>query len=118
MFPIQGQTILLDKSTPVLAFLLIKGGTVIFDREVADLELQAEYILIVEGGKLQVGGPHTTSKILNYLLQIGTEEEPYDSKATITMHGHVRCTEMPIFGCKVTTFLSPVLTAPWCLLYR
>ena len=59
MFPIQGQTILLDKSTPVLAFLLIKGGTVIFDREVADLELQAEYILIVEGGKLQVGGPHT-----------------------------------------------------------
>lgn len=52
------------------------------------------------------------------MLQIGTEEEPYDSKATITMHGHVRCTEMPIFGCKVTTFLSPVLTTLWFSLYR
>ena len=34
-------------------------------------------------------------------LIIGTEEEPYENKATITMHGNVRCTEMPVFGCKV-----------------
>ena len=81
-----GQTILLDESTPVLKFLLIKGGTLMFDRTNPEIELQTEYILIVEGGK----------------LEIGTEEEPYDSKAIITMHGNVRCTELPIFGCKVT----------------
>ena len=80
-----GQTILLDESTPTLKFLLIKGGTLIFDRENPEIELNTEYILIVEGGK----------------LEIGTEEEPYDSKAIITMHGNVRCTELPIFGCKV-----------------
>ena len=80
-----GQTILLDESTPILKFLLIKGGTLMFDKENPDIELQTEYILIVEGGK----------------LQIGTEEEPYESKATITMHGNVRCTELPVFGCKV-----------------
>ena len=80
-----GQTILLDESTPTLKFLLIKGGTLVFDRENPEIELNTEYILIVEGGK----------------LEIGTEEEPYDSKAIITMHGNVRCTELPIFGCKV-----------------
>ena len=80
-----GQTILLDESTPTLKFLLIKGGTLMFDRENPEIELNTEYILIVEGGK----------------LEIGTEEEPYDSKAIITMHGNVRCTELPIFGCKV-----------------
>ena len=80
-----GQTILLDESTPVLKFLLIKGGTLMFDSEKTLIDLQTEYILLVEGGK----------------LIIGTEEEPYESKAMITMHGNVRCTELPIFGCKV-----------------
>ena len=80
-----GMTILLDTNTPVLKFLLINGGTLIFDEEQADIELQAEYILIVGGGSLQVG----------------TEEKPYQSNAVITMHGHVRCVEMPVFGCKV-----------------
>ena len=55
-----------------------------FDRENPLIELQSKYILLVEGGA----------------LQIGSEEEPYDSKAIITMHGNVRCTEMPIFGSK------------------
>ena len=80
-----GQTILLDKSTPTLKFLLVKGGTLIFDREQSEIELNTEYILLVEGGR----------------IEIGTEDEPYDSKAIITMHGNVRCTELPIFGCKV-----------------
>ena len=83
-----GQTILLDESTPNLKFLLIKGGTLMFDRENPEIELNTQYILLVEGGK----------------LEIGTEEEPYDSKAIITMHGNVRCTELPIFGCKVIIF--------------
>jgi len=81
----EGQTILLDESTPILAFLLIKGGKLMFDRENAEIELQSKYILLVEDG----------------VLEIGTEEEPYDSKAIITMHGNTRCTEMPVFGCKV-----------------
>merc|ERR1719422_2781341 len=81
----EGQTILLDTSTPILAFLLIKGGKLMFDGEQAELELQSKYILLVDGGQ----------------LEIGTEEEKYPSKATITLHGNTRCTEMPVFGCKV-----------------
>ena len=63
----QGQTILLDVSTPILAFLLIKGGKLMFDGEAPEIELQSKYILLVEGGQ----------------LEIGTEEEKYpaDSKA-------------------------------------
>ena len=83
----EGQTILLDTSTPILAFLLIKGGKLMFDGDVSELELQSKYILLVDGGQ----------------LEIGTEEEKYpaESKAIITMHGHTRCVEMPVFGCKV-----------------
>ena len=81
----EGQTILLDTSTPILAFLLIKGGKLMFDGDQAEIELQSKYVLLVEGGQ----------------LEIGTEAEPYPSNAIITMHGNTRCTEMPIFGCKV-----------------
>ena len=49
----QGQTILLDTDTPVLSVLLIQGGHVMFDRK--DVHLQAEYILILDGGKLTIG---------------------------------------------------------------
>ena len=67
----EGQTILLDVSTPVLAFLLIKGGTLVFDSENTFIELQSKYILLVEGGKLQIG-----SEEVHY---------PQESKAIITM---------------------------------
>ena len=58
---------MLDVSTPILAFLLIKGGKLMFDGEAPEIELQSKYILLVEGGQ----------------LEIGTEEEkcPADSKA-------------------------------------
>ena len=88
----EGQTILLDTDTPILFFLLINGGTLMFDKEAPSIELQSRYILVAGGGK----------------LIIGTEEEPYENKATITMHGNVRCTEMPVFGCKVYIFI-PIL---------
>ena len=80
----EGQTILLDTSTPILKMLLIDGGKLMYDRDADDLNLNSEYILIINGGA----------------LEIGTEDEPYENKATITMHGHVRCTELPIYGCK------------------
>ncbi|XP_057684607.1 fibrocystin-L-like [Corythoichthys intestinalis] len=78
----KGQTILLDTSTPVLKLLLIQGGTLIFDE--ADIELQADNILITDGGRLQVG----------------TEDEPFQHKAIITLHGHPRSTELPVYGAK------------------
>ncbi|KAJ8273405.1 hypothetical protein GJAV_G00101260 [Gymnothorax javanicus] len=76
------QTILLDTSTPVLKMLLIQGGKLVFDE--ADIELQAENILITDGGTLQVG----------------TEDEPFQHKAIITLHGHLRSPELPIYGTK------------------
>ena len=80
----EGQTILLDSSTPVLKMLLIDGGNLIFDGEQTALNLQAEYILIIRNGT----------------LQIGTEDNRYLNEAQITLHGNVRCTELPIYGCK------------------
>uniref|UniRef100_A0A8C5QTU9 Fibrocystin-L n=1 Tax=Leptobrachium leishanense TaxID=445787 RepID=A0A8C5QTU9_9ANUR len=78
----QGQTILLDQSTPVLKMLLIQGGALVFDD--ADIELQSENILITDGG----------------VLQIGTEAAPFQHKAIITLHGHLRSTELPLYGAK------------------
>nr|XP_048313021.1 fibrocystin-L isoform X3 [Myodes glareolus] len=78
----KGQIILLDQSTPILKMLLIQGGTLIFDE--ADIELQAENILITDGG----------------VLQIGTEASPFQHKAVITLHGHLRSPELPVYGAK------------------
>ena len=79
-----GQTILLDTSTPTVKMVLIDGGHLIFDRDANGLNLNAEFILILKGGS----------------LQIGTEDQPYENEAQITLHGNVRCTELPIYGCK------------------
>ena len=78
----KGQTMLLDVDTPVLSFLLVKGGTFIFDRK--DLHLQSEFIFITENGN----------------FEIGTEEEPFEHHAKITIHGHVRSKELPVYGTK------------------
>ncbi|XP_065144791.1 fibrocystin-L-like [Paramisgurnus dabryanus] len=86
-----GQTILLDTSTPVLKMLLIQGGRLIFDE--ADIELQAENILITDGGA----------------LQIGTEQQPFQHKAIITLHGHLRSKELPVYGAKTLAVREGVL---------
>ncbi|XP_029299003.1 LOW QUALITY PROTEIN: PKHD1 like 1, tandem duplicate 1 [Cottoperca gobio] len=78
----KGQTILLDTSTPVLKMLLIQGGALVFDE--ADIELQAENILITDGGR----------------LEIGQEGAPFQHKAIITLHGNLRSTELPVYGTK------------------
>ena len=93
---ISGTTVLLDTSTPVLKFLLINGGHLIFDGEQAELELNSEYILVMNGGS----------------LTIGTEDEKYPSKANITLHGHTRCTEIPVYGCKVINLLLIIIPLP------
>ncbi|CAH1789358.1 unnamed protein product [Owenia fusiformis] len=76
-------TLLIDTDTPILSFLLILGGTVIFD-DSRDIHLQAENILIMGGGS----------------LQIGSVDNPYQHKAGITLHGHPRSPEYPIYGTK------------------
>jgi len=78
----KGQTMLLDNDTEVLSFLLVKGGTLLFDRK--DIHLQSEFILITEGGRFEVG----------------TEDEPFEENAMITIHGHVRSNELPVYGTK------------------
>ncbi|XP_040210574.1 fibrocystin-L-like [Rana temporaria] len=78
----KGQTILLDQSTPVLKMLLIQGGTLVFDE--ADIELRAENILITDNG----------------VMQVGTEAAPFQHKAIITLHGHLRSPELPVYGAK------------------
>jgi hypothetical protein len=64
----EGQVIMLDQNTPVLSSLLIEGS-LYFDVN-KDITLDAVYIF-VKGG----------------IMQIGTHEEPYEKKATITLHG-------------------------------
>ena len=80
----KGQTLVLDVRTEVLKVLLIQGGELIFDDVADGVELHSENIIIVGGGKLQVG----------------TEDEPYQHKARIVMYGNVLSTEIPLFGAK------------------
>uniref|UniRef100_A0A3B4ZUN2 PKHD1 like 1 n=1 Tax=Stegastes partitus TaxID=144197 RepID=A0A3B4ZUN2_9TELE len=87
----KNQTILLDTSTPVLKMLLIQGGTLVFDE--ADIELQAENILITDGGR----------------LQIGQEGAPFQHKAIITLHGHLRSQEIPVYGTKTLAVREGIL---------
>lgn len=75
--------ILLDVSTAYLSVLLIRGA-LIWDTEVADIELSAEYILIVDGK-----------------FELGTEDSPMMLPAKITLYGHHRSIRLPIYGAKV-----------------
>ncbi|XP_045210443.2 fibrocystin-L-like isoform X2 [Mercenaria mercenaria] len=79
----RGMTLLLDTDTPVLSFLLIQGGKLIFDE--TDVELKAKVIMITDRG----------------VLQVGTESEPFRHKAIITLYGTTVDKELPIYGTKV-----------------
>ena len=78
------KTVYFDTDTPILKGVIILGGSLIFD-DMQDVSLQAEYIIITNGGR----------------LQIGTEQQPFTHKATVTMYGNVRSIELPIYGSKV-----------------
>ncbi|KAK2095397.1 Fibrocystin-L [Saguinus oedipus] len=71
--------------------IVLLGGTLIFDE--ADIELQAENILITDGG----------------ILQIGTETSPFQHKAIITLHGHLRSPELPVYGAKTLAVREGIL---------
>ena len=82
----RGQTLILDVKTPILGYLLIQGGELIFDQDKGDneVELHTQGALITSGGRLQVG----------------TEEIPFMSKTQIVLYGHVLSTEIPVYGAK------------------
>jgi hypothetical protein len=79
-----GQTIYFDTTTDVLTGVIIIGGSLIFDDN-QDVQLNAQYIIIIDNGT----------------LQIGTEAQPFTHNAAITMYGQTRSIELPIFGAKV-----------------
>ncbi len=74
-----GKTVYFDTTTPILKALVIDNATLIFDDN-QDVSLSAEYIVIVNGG----------------ILQVGTETNPFQHNAVITMHGQLRSIELPI----------------------
>jgi len=83
----KGRTLLVDvDSTPVLSSIFISGA-LIFAPEVNKTHQRTfdADMIIVYGG----------------YLEIGTEEFPYDSKLTITMHGNEFTPALPIYGNKV-----------------
>ena len=74
---------LLDISPPLLVFIEV-FRTLEFDRQ--DLNLQAHYIVVM--GK-------------EAALEVVAEEEPFQEFAVITMHGHARSKELPVYGANV-----------------
>ena len=77
-----GQVLLLDTNTPVLVFLLVEGA-LYFDRT-KDLTLDAFYIFVLGG-----------------YMEVGTEQEPFQKSAVITLHGdRYKTIEVPPIGAK------------------
>lgn len=77
--------------TVLCSLSLCSGGTLVFDE--SDIELQAENILITDGGRLQVG----------------QEGAPFQHKAIITLHGNLRSPELPVYGTKTLAVREGVL---------
>jgi len=101
----EGQTLLLDMTTPILAVLLIDGGTLIWDRT-AGITLHAEYIIVNKNGH----------------FEIGTEDDPFCGvddngdrlTAEIVMYGHHRSIRLPIYGAKVFAARSGTVDMHGC----
>lgn len=81
-----GLNLLVDvDSTPVLNLVLIEGSLIFpSDSDASHERTFDAYIIYINGGKFQAG----------------TEDEPYSSKLTITLHGEKYGPLIPIFGNK------------------
>lgn len=77
--------VFLDISTPILKVLVIDNATLIFN-DLQDIPLHLEYLLIINGGR----------------LQIGTAAQPFQHRATVTLYGDLRSIEIPL--CKKHRF--------------
>ena len=82
----RGQTLVLDTVTPVLAYVIVQGGELVFDPEAGDgqVGLHTQGMFISGGGRLQVG----------------TEQAPYLPRTQIVLYGNVLSTEIPVYGAK------------------
>ena len=74
--------VLLDESPPPLNLILIEGQLIFEDS--VDISLNVKY-LVINGG----------------YMQIGTEDNPFLHKATITLNGNILDPEIPLYGAKV-----------------
>ncbi len=86
-----GQMIYFDTTTPILKAVVIDNGSLIFDDN-QDVALNVEYILVVNGG----------------VLQVGTESNPFQHQAIITMYGQLRSIELPICKLDLLIFLLSI----------
>lgn len=79
----------MDVSTPELDAVIVEG-TLIFEDK--DKTFDAHYLVCMQGK-----------------VQIGTENQPFTSKLTITMHGQKSNKQLPEFGNKVWAFHQAIL---------
>ena len=83
----KGRSLLVDVDTvPQLSFILVEGALLFAPHptnENHERTFDAEYIFINEG-----------------YMEVGTEQFPYTSKITITMHGDVTTPAIPTYGNK------------------
>ncbi|XP_019346871.2 fibrocystin isoform X8 [Alligator mississippiensis] len=79
----RGQTLLLDTITGILNLLHVKGGKLLFGGP-GPVGLHAHYILVSDGGKLQVGSPNA----------------PFCCKAHIHLYGSLHTPNFFPFGAK------------------
>jgi hypothetical protein len=93
-----GNYVMLDRS-PGRLYLLLIDGSLEFDPDGfpdsldGGLELDASYIVVKGGGTLRAG----------------TAAAPFLHRATITLYGHVRSLELPIFGAKTLAIAGGTL---------
>jgi len=87
----EGQYIVMDVSPPPLGLLYIEG-VLEFDREAGDLALNASYIFIYGG-----------------MLRVGTEDQPFENKAVITLEGTRKSPEIPVYGAKCIAVRNGIL---------
>lgn len=87
-------TLVIDQPTPVLGTILVEGTVIVADGDdrykeageanPKDITIDAHFIYVRNGQ-----------------FRAGTEDAPYQSNLTITLHGQRGDREIPIFGNKV-----------------
>ena len=85
-----GMNLILDTKTPLLQSILIEGSLIVEDVQGITID---SYYIFVHGGS----------------FQIGTEEKPFLSDITITLHGNRRSPTLPNYGNKFIAVRNGVL---------
>ena len=105
-----GFNLLVDvDNSPVLRAVVIEGGIIFLPHPTDNAHQRTfdAYYIFVKGG----------------FMEVGTEEYPYTSKITFTMHGNVADPYIPIYGNKVIAVRhgvldmhGPVRTPAWTVM--